>query len=123
MSRFSGRGPRATLDAELAQAFGLDGIDPAVAPTPVGIMPFERRADRGARLPGIGRRVARDDAVDADLDDGTTLSLVMKDLGRDALTEVARRVKPAFLHDPMREIEAYQSVLPAAPAGPRITRP
>src|SRR5439155_22320281 len=49
------------------------------------------------------------------LEDGGTLELMFKDLGQDALSERARKVKPLFLHDPLREIEAYRSLLaPAA---------
>src|SRR3954468_25031699 len=58
------------------------------------------------------------EAVDVDLDDGSAVPLVLKDLSRDALTETARRAKPAFLHDPLREIEVYRAVLPDAPPGP-----
>ncbi|HYH63889.1 MAG TPA: aminoglycoside phosphotransferase family protein, partial [Urbifossiella sp.] len=58
------------------------------------------------------------DQVDADLDDGTTLPLILKDVSRDALTGAARRAKPEHLHDPLREAEVYRSLLPAAPPGP-----
>jgi Ser/Thr protein kinase RdoA (MazF antagonist) len=55
------------------------------------------------------------DELEVVLADGAELSLMLKSLGRDALDSVARRAKPGFLHDPLREIEAYRSVL--APAG------
>lgn len=42
---------------------------------------------------------------------GASLRLLFKDLSRHALLEDARRVKPAFLYDPMREIETYRSIL------------
>lgn len=45
------------------------------------------------------------------LDDGATLTLLFKDLSRQALLEVARRVKPAFLYNPLREIETYRVIL------------
>jgi len=45
------------------------------------------------------------------LDDGTSLQLLFKDLSRRAMLESARRVKPNFLYDPLREIETYRSIL------------
>ena len=49
--------------------------------------------------------------LDVRLDDGTTLELVFKDLSWSALLGHARQVKPAFLYEPLREIEAYQVIL------------
>jgi hypothetical protein len=45
------------------------------------------------------------------LDDGTSLQLLFKDLSRGAMLESARRVKPTFLYDPLREIDTYRSIL------------
>lgn len=53
-----------------------------------------------------------------ELADGTRLQLVRKDLRRSALGMIAHRVKPAFLHDPGREIEAYRLL-----AGRRLGTP
>jgi hypothetical protein len=53
-----------------------------------------------------------------ELADGTTLQLVRKDLRRSALGATAQRVKPEFLHDPGREIEAYRLL-----AGRRLGTP
>src|SRR5262245_21040223 len=53
--------------------------------------------------------------VDAQLGDGQILRLFMKDVSRRALSPDARRAKPAFLYDPMREIEIYRTFL--GPAG------
>jgi len=44
-------------------------------------------------------------------DDGTALDLIFKDLDRKSLSETVRDAKPAFLHDPLREIETYQYLL------------
>jgi aminoglycoside phosphotransferase (APT) family kinase protein len=55
------------------------------------------------------------DELDVTLADGNELRLMLKSLGRGALDPVALRAKHEFLHDPLREIEAYRSVL--APAG------
>jgi len=45
------------------------------------------------------------------LDDGTALRLMFKDLSWRSLPERARRAKPAFLHNPLREIEVYRTIL------------
>ena len=51
------------------------------------------------------------------LADGRTLQLMFKDLSRACLDEDALRVKPAFLHDPLREIEVYRDLLDGAGLG------
>jgi Phosphotransferase enzyme family len=50
-----------------------------------------------------------------ELADGRALDLVLKDLSRELLSAPVRRAKPAFLHDPRREVETYRCIL--APAG------
>ncbi|HEX6386404.1 MAG TPA: aminoglycoside phosphotransferase family protein [Anaerolineae bacterium] len=45
------------------------------------------------------------------LDDNTTVQLMFKDLSRNALLEGARRAKPIFLYNPLREIETYRTIL------------
>ena len=42
---------------------------------------------------------------------GERLALLRKDLSRRALLGEARQAKPAFLHEPMREIEVYRHLL------------
>ena len=49
--------------------------------------------------------------LDLLLDDGTRLQLMFKDLGSQGLLAVARQAKPAFLYDPLREIETYRAIL------------
>jgi hypothetical protein len=49
------------------------------------------------------------------LDDGRTLDLVCKDAGEAAMLLDAKRVKPRFLYNPIREIATYESIL--APLG------
>lgn len=49
--------------------------------------------------------------LDVTLDDGSSLQLVFKDVSPAALSEDGRRAKPAFVLDPMREVEAYRCVL------------
>src|SRR4051812_6726095 len=48
--------------------------------------------------------------LDVWLEDGTFLPLMLKHLGRGALSEDARRVKPDFLDDPLREIDTYRTL-------------
>jgi hypothetical protein len=60
------------------------------------------------------------EGLDVDLDDGTCLRLVFKDLSPAALPAATRRAKPAFLYDPRREIEVYRKVLPALGLGTAV---
>jgi Ser/Thr protein kinase RdoA (MazF antagonist) len=54
-------------------------------------------------------------------DDGSTLDLVCKDTGRAAMLPEARRIKPRFLHHPLREIATYERILaPFAAGAPRF---
>jgi thiamine kinase-like enzyme len=90
---------RAALDAVLSQHFG------------------------GRRVAGLTRRTSEYsssfaiDELDVRLEDGTVLDLVFKNVGWHALLEDARRAKPPFLHDPLREIETYRTVLAAGRLG------
>lgn len=47
-------------------------------------------------------------------------TLILKDLSRERLLGDARATKPAFLHDPSREIETYRRILAPAGLGPRL---
>jgi hypothetical protein len=49
--------------------------------------------------------------LDVQLDDGTALELVFKDLSTRARLQHARRVRPAFLYAPCREIDVYRTIL------------
>jgi hypothetical protein len=49
--------------------------------------------------------------LDVRLQDGTRLHLLFKHLTRAGMLEGARTFKPAFLYDPLREIETYRSIL------------
>ncbi len=51
--------------------------------------------------------------------DGTETALILKDLSRDRLLGDAQTTKPAFLHQPRREIETYRGILAPAGIGPR----
>jgi aminoglycoside phosphotransferase (APT) family kinase protein len=53
--------------------------------------------------------------------DGSTLELVCKGTGEAAMLPEARRIKPRFLHDPLREIATYERILgPLAAGAPRF---
>ncbi len=54
--------------------------------------------------------------LELELEHGSVLRLLLKDLGIKNLHETARRVKPRFLYDPLREIRTYQEIL----AGDRL---
>jgi hypothetical protein len=74
-------------------------------------------------IPNLGRIVRLESRPCADrtsfnlvdleiqLEDGSVLRLLLKDLGRKNLHEIARRVKPDFLYDPLREIGTYREIL------------
>lgn len=89
---------RPALDRTLSEHFG----------TPHRVVGLERRHS-------IYQTSFPVEELEVSLDDGTSLQLVFKDLSEGALLKEARGVKPSFLHNPLREIEAYRTVL--APAG------
>lgn len=49
------------------------------------------------------------------LEDGTQLALMFKNLSPRSFHDAARRAKPDFLRNPLREIEAYELILPVQP--------
>lgn len=55
--------------------------------------------------------------VDARLDDGRRLHLLLKDLTWERLLDDARRTKPRFLYEPRRCIATYEEVLPGTGLG------
>lgn len=55
--------------------------------------------------------------IDVELEDGTCFQVLLKQLGINDLHETARRVKPSFLYNPMREISTYQAILAPNPLG------
>ena len=61
------------------------------------------------------------DEVRVRFDDGSTLELVCKGTGRAAMLPEARRIKPRFVHHPLREIATYERILaPFAAGAPRF---
>ena len=79
-----------TVEAELAAA--LDGLQ---------VTSLRRR-------PSAYRSSAPIAELEVLLANGATLTLLAKDLSRQALHRRAREVKPEFLHDPLREIDTYR---------------
>jgi aminoglycoside phosphotransferase (APT) family kinase protein len=57
--------------------------------------------------------------VRVSMEDGADMELILKDLSRDRLLRDARATKPAFLHQPEREIETYSRILTPAGIGAR----
>jgi hypothetical protein len=55
--------------------------------------------------------------IRAVIDDGSELELIFKDVGPDAMSDRARKVKPSFLYEPLREIETYREILEPADLG------
>lgn len=49
--------------------------------------------------------------VEVELSDGTSLRLIVKDLGATGLLEGARASKPKFLYEPRREMQTYERLL------------
>ena len=62
------------------------------------------------RFPSAYRTSFPIEDVKVTFKDGSSVDLVLKRLGRDGLDERARRAKPEFLHDPVRELEAYRAL-------------
>ncbi len=70
-----------------------------------------RRIAKLVRRPSAYRTSFALEELEVRLDDGSTLELMFKNLSWSALLGPARRVKPAFLYDPLREIETYRAIL------------
>jgi aminoglycoside phosphotransferase (APT) family kinase protein len=77
----------------------------------------DRRIESLEQRPCAYRTSYELDELDLKLADGTHLRLMLKSLGRDALDPAALAAKPGFLYDPLREIEAYRTLLAGAELG------
>jgi hypothetical protein len=100
-ARMSGLASSSELQAELERALSEHFGAP-------------RRVARLERRPSPYRTSFAIEELDVTLEDGTSLRLAFKDLSEEALDSGARAAKPSFLHDSLREIEAYRALL--APA-------
>jgi hypothetical protein len=84
---------------------------------------FARQFDPERRMIGVDRRASAYhssyalEELDVRFSDGTVLPILLKDVSRQGLLDDARRVKPAFLHDPLREVEVYRLLLAARNLG------
>lgn len=57
------------------------------------------------------------EALDLELDDGSHVELLIKDLSADALSDDAKRTRPGFLFDPARCVAVYEKILKGAGLG------
>jgi hypothetical protein len=85
---------RAALEHALSRHFGV-----------------QRRIVKLKRRPSPYRSSFELEELDVHLEDDTTLQLMFKNLSRQAMLEGARRAKPAFLYNPLRQIETYRAIL------------
>jgi hypothetical protein len=69
------------------------------------------------RRPSAYRTCFALEELSVQLENGTHLQLMFKDLARQSLPEQVRRAKPDFLHDPLREIDTYRTILASARLG------
>jgi aminoglycoside phosphotransferase (APT) family kinase protein len=53
------------------------------------------------------------------MDGGEEIAVIFKDLSRERLLDDARASKPAFLHEPLRELDTYRRILAPESIGPR----
>jgi hypothetical protein len=93
----------ATLSAVLSGHFGR----------PVRVAGVERRRSDYSSSFAL-------DELDVRLADGATVPVVLKDLSRPAILEGARRARPAFRYDPLREIRTYRDLLAPARLGTAV---
>jgi aminoglycoside phosphotransferase (APT) family kinase protein len=69
------------------------------------------------RQPSLYRTSFAIEELAIDLDDGKHPELIFKNLSWQSLSDNVRRVKPQFLHNPLREIEVYRTILASAQIG------
>lgn len=77
----------------------------------------EREVESIAVRPHLYRTSHRLSCLEVRYKDGSSESLVLKDLGPGSLGRAARGTKPSFAHDPLREIDVYRRVLAGARLG------
>jgi hypothetical protein len=82
-------------------------VEDAVRQSPSG----SRKVSRLMHRPSAYRTSFAITELDVELDDGTVLRLLLKELGRGSLSGDSRRAKPRFLHNPLREIRTYLQIL------------
>jgi hypothetical protein len=75
------------------------------------------RVTKLERSPSPFRTSFTIEELDVLLEDGRSFQIVFKDLSDSALAPNARKVRPPFLYDPLREIETYRAILAPAQLG------
>ena len=93
------------------QTVGTDELRSALERSLSRYFGEQRRVAELTRRPSAYSTSFAIEELDAHLDDGTSLRLLFKDLSQQAMLGSARRIKPAFLYDPLREIETYRTIL------------
>ena len=96
----------------------------ALPPGIIDSAELRRVLQSGLHQRGIGQPIARIDRrpslyassfaleeLDVELEDGSQLALMLKNLSPQAMNDDARRVKPEFLLDPQREIAVYRAIV------------
>jgi hypothetical protein len=73
---------------------------------------FLRPISRLSRRPSAYSSSFPIEEVEAEFECGAPICVIFKNVSPDALLDVASRVRPAFLYDPLREIQVYRSILP-----------
>ena len=94
-----------------AQRVGTDELRAALERSLSRHFAAPRRITRLERRPSAYSTSFAIEELGVHLDDGTSLQLLFKDLSQHFMLESARRFKPTFLYDPMREIETYRTIL------------
>src|SRR5262245_7601809 len=79
-----------------------------------------RAIARLKRRPSAYRTSFPLEELDVEMDDGTIVPILFKNLSRRAVSEEVRRAKPEFLYDPLREIDTYRTVLTPAGLGTAV---
>ena len=95
----------------LLETASTDDLHAALEPTLSSYFGAQRCISELKRRPSDYYSSFAIEELDVCLDDDTTLHLVFKDLSWQGLLKDARRAKPAFLYDPLREIETYRTLL------------
>ncbi len=78
---------------------------------------FDSKVSIRSRAPYVYRSSFGLEELDVNLADGRALNLIFKDIGRESMTDEARRLKPVFLYEPLREIRTYQNILEGSELG------
>jgi hypothetical protein len=104
-------GPLQESPAVAGRVVSYPGLRPALDGLFGRHHPRLGRIERLESTPFVDRTSFHLVDLEIELEDGSVLRLLLKDLGLRNLHETARRVKPRFLYEPRREIETYRGIL------------